>query len=932
MSRTSKRQRAATTGPPPAAAPAGAFERVLAAPWFLPATLGLAAVLRLAHVLSLRGTPFFDTLTLDPRAYDEWAVRIAAGDWRGPGAFFVDPLYAYVLGVLYAVFGRSLLLVRVLQAGLGVATCALTARLGRRALGSPALGNLAGLVMALYVPAVHYDATVEKTGVALFLLVAALVVYFEESPRAPAAAGALLGLAALARGSLLVLLPLGAAALWRAPGGSPRRAALFAGAALAVVSLATIHNAAAGGGFVLTTANAGQNLFIGQHVGNADGAYTPPAFVRPDPRYEEADFRAEAERRAGRPLTASEVSRFWGASALEEMAAAPRATLLRTWRKLRLLVHDWETPDNDDVALVAAYAPLLRLPFVRMGTLFPLALLGGIVWWRRRREVRLLAGAALACAGTLLVFFVLGRLRMVLVPIAAVLAAGGVGWAVERVRARDWRRAGAAAALLLAAALAAYTEPDWIAHARRSGLATAFNNLGAQRVEAGDVEGGIAAYERAIAIDDATVIASLRALGDLYLARGDFARAEARMTRVLALKPDSPLAKQALGRLAAALQARSRALRDEGRFPEAIATLEAMIRVGPYDEDARYLLGGLMEAHATPDEMVRYWSAEAATDPKPQTAWYFWAVGLERAGDGDGAIEKLKRALEIDPAHEMSEHRWGGILEKRGELAAALEHYARATEIHPEFRTAHESCARVLAALGRDAEAKERLELAAHSDPATPRRFVYWARWLAKSGRTDAAVAELERALRGNPGDTEARALLEELRPGASAALAAAPPAPAAAGAGSGTAAAPAIAPELRGRLVESLRAAGPAPVWLCVQRADPAAAALGAELHAAFAEAGWTVRADADVPFRMKPGVFLFAAEDTAPAYAGAAGEALAAAGLAPSYALGYRSYYEEMTRTKPGWLGFPFEADQTWLVVVGPGARLTGGPGPAP
>ena len=79
----------------------GALGRSLGRPWWLVATVALATMLRAAHVLSLRATPWFDHLVVDPEYYDEWARRIAAGDWLGERPFYMDPLYPYFLGVIY---------------------------------------------------------------------------------------------------------------------------------------------------------------------------------------------------------------------------------------------------------------------------------------------------------------------------------------------------------------------------------------------------------------------------------------------------------------------------------------------------------------------------------------------------------------------------------------------------------------------------------------------------------------------------------------------------------------------------------------------------------------------------------------------------------------------------------------------------------------
>ncbi len=792
---------------------------VLEARWFLPAVLTAAVVLRIAHLAALRSSPFYATLQLDHQAYDEWGLRIAQGDWIGQGVFFVDPLYAYFLGVLYAVFGHSLLAVRIVQLVLAVATCWLTARIGSRVLGSRALGNVAALLVAFFIPAVHYEATIEKTTLSVFLFALALDLYLAASPRAALLSGLALGLAALARGNLLLFVPIDAMALLldrRSEEPAWQRAGLFVLGALAVIGVTTARNAAVGGELVLTTANLGQNFYIGQNRENQLGGYYAPAFVRPDPRYEEGDYRTEAEHRVGHPLRASEVSAYWRARAFEEISAAPAAALERTGHKLRLFWHQYETPDNDNIELVQQYSPALRLPVVWMGMLFPLALLGAVTGWRNA-GVRILAVTAAAYCAAVVAFFVLARFRAPIVPILAVLAAAGLGWLGATARAQDWQRLAAGAALVAVAALWAVVFPDWLAARRLNSVAISYHNLAEGLVASGDVDGGIRAYEQAVATNPTAVVASMRALGDLYLQRGDYRRAEQYMRRVLEIKPNSKLGREALVRLyetmrkdphvngdatltrkladayraagrnadgegsvpvtsdgsdIQSLYRKVRELRGQSRWAEAIATLEEAIRVGPYDENAHYMLGALMEAHATPEEMVQYWSTAVTSDPKPQTSYYFWAIGLERGGDLEAAVAKLQTALGVDPAHEMSHLRWAEILERQGRVDDALAHCRTATEIHPDFRGAHETCARLLHALGHDAEAREEEERARASNPNTPRRYVYWARYLIAKGRTDAAVAELERALRENPRDAEARALLTSVRPDA------VPPAP----------------------------------------------------------------------------------------------------------------------------------------------------------
>src|SRR5437867_8414004 len=113
------------------------------------AIFAIALVVRLVHVWQIRPAPFFSVLMGDSRGYDEWARRIAGGDWWGHEVFYQAPLYPYFLAVIYRVFGRNLLLVRIIQAIIGSGSCALVALAAERVF-SRAAGVAAGLILAVY--------------------------------------------------------------------------------------------------------------------------------------------------------------------------------------------------------------------------------------------------------------------------------------------------------------------------------------------------------------------------------------------------------------------------------------------------------------------------------------------------------------------------------------------------------------------------------------------------------------------------------------------------------------------------------------------------------------------------------------------------------------------------------------------------------------
>src|SRR3990172_4280204 len=169
----------------------------------------LGTALRVAHVLALRDSPFFAHLVVDPEYYDAWAQQIAAGDWLGDRAFYMDPLYPYVLAGLYRVVGRDLLLARLMNVAFSAGTCLLVARLGRQ-IGGAVVGGLAALAFAVYAPDIFYVGEVDKTSLSMVLGAAALTLGLGRSAGRRLAAGAAMAAAALTRANFLLFVPLGA--------------------------------------------------------------------------------------------------------------------------------------------------------------------------------------------------------------------------------------------------------------------------------------------------------------------------------------------------------------------------------------------------------------------------------------------------------------------------------------------------------------------------------------------------------------------------------------------------------------------------------------------------------------------------------------------------------------------------------------------------
>jgi 4-amino-4-deoxy-L-arabinose transferase-like glycosyltransferase len=524
-------------------------DRPGAAEWAaLAAILAGALALRLWNVWELAAhDPFFTRPSVDEQMYHEWAQRIAAGDWRGDRVFLNGPLYPYLLGGFYALFGPSLFAARVAHAIVGTAVCALTWWVGRRRF-PPAVALGAAALVAVSRMLVFYDSVlvVDPLIVLLALLAAAAAIAADESPGAGGwlAAGAVTGIGALARPNLVLVGALGVLASVWLRRDRPLRAragwlAAFALGALACVAPVTWRNYTVSGDFVPVTYSGGMNLFIGNNP-DANGSFSVPRIfprsAADDPWEQREMFQRAAEQAVGRALRPSEVSRFWSSEALRFAREYPGPWARLLWHKLELATNAYEPWNIRSSALERDFSAVLRLPLLGFGVLAPLAVAGLVLTAARWRELVPLYAVLAMVLATLVAFFVLARYRIPAVPVLALFASAGVAEAVSRVRRRAWHAVAVAAA---AAALAGGWAHREIAH---DDLSIAYYNLGNRYRELADWPRAIACYERALATQPG-YISAVNNLARVYEATGDHdaeARAAWQRVRALAAAQDLP--------------------------------------------------------------------------------------------------------------------------------------------------------------------------------------------------------------------------------------------------------------------------------------------------------------------------------------------------------------------------------------------------------
>jgi tetratricopeptide (TPR) repeat protein len=223
-----------------------------------------------------------------------------------------------------------------------------------------------------------------------------------------------------------------------------RLAAVFLGSALLVLLPLITWNSYYGGGLLLTSADAGLNLYLGNNP-LSTGLTGRPFGLRDVPEYEENDSRQLAERDAGHPLTPAGVSRHWSQRAVAWAFGNPGKFLDTTRKKVTVLWNSYEIPDSYHFAFIRAqYIPWLWIAgtFAIVG---PLGLIG-LVLAAGHRPARPLYVICLGYLAVIALFYVRSRYRMPGLPFLMIFAAATIDWTLRVLGREDWRPAAAIAA------------------------------------------------------------------------------------------------------------------------------------------------------------------------------------------------------------------------------------------------------------------------------------------------------------------------------------------------------------------------------------------------------------------------------------------------------------------------------------------------------
>ena len=647
--------------------------------WIFVALLAASTGVRIAYFLQLNGDPAIELhrfVQSDMNYFDAWGRKIAQGDWlsasvtvpmhdwqravadqyfaehpearttlvqqagqsgavsdadlllwsqwMGGHQFYQDPLYPYLIGLTYRVFGADVRFVFAWQMALGVLSTAPIWLLTWRFFG-PVVGSCAGVLAVLCGPFIYYDLVLLRetsivfTGLALVWLTDRAVA--RRGWQRFGLLGIAIGLACLLKSSFVLLgagLMAGIVAYFHFRWRESRMpaAALVAGIAVVIVPLAARNLALDVP--PLAPARLGGFTFMMANDVNYDPArgwdVNPPRLAR---------LMAES----GGGLLPAVVATL--------RSHTPATYLKLLWRKWDRTWHWVELPNNDNFYYTRLRAPILAWLPVTFWACAPLALVGlvlGVRQFSRLWPLYLLVAGSLI---PLLMFYVLGRFR---IPLVAALIPFAAFTLVEAMR---WLGDGRYVRVMLLTTSVGLLAV-WTGRAAEAPLIRAADWLVPFVVRYQPQ------FDAAVAAHDPAMAAAT------YLA---FFREEPAAAQLLS--PPDVETLLLLGTMhtecASLLRQAGRIVDAKQQVTQAGAFLRPVLTLDPSKIEANLLLGDALFAGESYRDASAYYEMYLRHQPKNVGVAQKLGIALVKAGDADGALAVFRRAADIDPTNSRSQ-------------------------------------------------------------------------------------------------------------------------------------------------------------------------------------------------------------------------------------------------------------------------------------
>jgi 4-amino-4-deoxy-L-arabinose transferase-like glycosyltransferase/Flp pilus assembly protein TadD len=507
-------------------------------------------VLRFFYVTETQNTPFFQNLYSDSKIYYDLAVQISNGNWIGNNIFFMSPGYPYFLAIIFTLFGKSILLVRLIQIFLNSINIIIIYFIARN-LHSDKAGFISAAIAALFSTYIFYSGAILLEVIQTFILSILLFLLTDKSKiknyQNWLLIGILLGVASYFRANILLIFP--ALVIWfvtrilkslKDKKIYLKSLIYFSLGCIFPVLLITVRNYFVGNDFVVISSNGGINFYLGNNE-NSLGIYKTP---------EDFDFfndlsgRKYAQTITGKVLSPSDASAFWFDKSINFIEEQPVNWLKLMGKKILFFFDNDANPQSsvmDESFFADNYSFILKFPLPGFFSIFFISIFGFSLTWNKRKEYTLIYIFLLTYIFSTVIFFVIGRFRVAITPLFIVFAGIGLLEIFNVVKEKKYLKLVTPvliALIFLTAvtyAIPKYNFSDY----------DAYLNIGNSFFEKHDYDKALINFQKALSLKpDANVYVLI---GNSYSAKNDFHEALAYYYKAINKNPDYKLAYYNMG-------------------------------------------------------------------------------------------------------------------------------------------------------------------------------------------------------------------------------------------------------------------------------------------------------------------------------------------------------------------------------------------------
>ncbi|MCP4582013.1 MAG: tetratricopeptide repeat protein [candidate division Zixibacteria bacterium] len=725
--------------------------------------------------------PGWDSPTIDALYHHIWAQQIAAGDILGGGPYFRAPLYPFMLGMIYVIFGPDFNIVIMLQHLMGLTAIPLVFLLARRFF-SVKIAYVAAFITSINGVLIYFESQLllDFMLVIYMLIIVLSLVSAHKNNKSwlYLFAGLTIGLFAITRPNILAIIPL--ICVWIIIAGDDfkrgiKQSLLVLCGIIILVLPVTVRNIVIGGDTVLVASQGGINFYIGNNE-RADG-FTAllPGFGHTW-QYSDAEFEAAQEigKKPG-VIKPSEVSGFYYDKALDYIFSEPVDFLKLIIKKLYMFWNRFEISNNNNLYFLTDYIGMSFMPLFLFMFISPLGLVGSVLCFFKDRRYWLFPILIFGYMATIVAFFVTARFRIPLVPLLTIMAV----FAVHEIYSA-WRDKRYKYSLILAASsllIGIITWTNLYDHHDRS-MAMANYSLGNMFMKKGDHQAARKQYESTIDQGARVPNAHLN-LGVIAFYNGDTTRAREQFTDEIKSCGPSGKAYNNLSMLASL----------KGDYSQANAFADSAIYHFPNFKEA--YINKISAAMAKRDTMMTRLSVIdfRRKFPENPAAKYYHGMYLLQTGNHARAEAEFKSVAlagdkDIVAEYDLSEiyssalpygynprkirgrsfYQLGLILARKGEIDSALDYFKQAALLLP-----NDADARVNLALAYDNandyhKAESEFIKAIEIDSTRAIYYYNYAMTLGKTGNYSKAASMLEKAIELEPDFKQAQQVLRALR------------------------------------------------------------------------------------------------------------------------------------------------------------------------